>query len=60
MRQIGRSDQTKSAPIVEHFRILVLIMVRPVGLEPTTPCSEDKCSNPLSYGRTRGSTSIPS
>lgn len=25
-------------------------MVPPIGLEPTTPCSEDKCSNPLSYG----------
>ena len=27
-------------------------MVPPIGLEPTTPCSEDKCSNPLSYGGT--------
>ena len=26
-------------------------MVRPVGFEPTTSCSEDKRSNPLSYGR---------
>lgn len=26
-------------------------MVRPVGLEPTTFCSEDRRSNPLSYGR---------
>ena len=26
-------------------------MVRPDGFEPPTPCSEDKCSNPLSYGR---------
>lgn len=25
-------------------------MVHPEGFEPTTPCSEDKCSNPLSYG----------
>lgn len=25
-------------------------LVHPVGFEPTTPCSEDKCSNPLSYG----------
>lgn len=24
-------------------------MVPAVGFEPTTPCSEDKCSNPLSY-----------
>lgn len=27
-------------------------MVHPIGFEPTTPCSEDKCSNPLSYGCT--------
>lgn len=26
-------------------------MVRPAGFEPTTPGSEDQCSNPLSYGR---------
>lgn len=26
-------------------------MVRPVGFEPTTFCSEDRRSNPLSYGR---------
>jgi hypothetical protein len=26
-------------------------MVRPEGIEPPTLCSEDKCSNPLSYGR---------
>lgn len=26
-------------------------MVRPDGFEPPTPCSEDRCSNPLSYGR---------
>lgn len=26
-------------------------MVRPAGFEPATPCSEDKCSNPLSYRR---------
>ena len=25
-------------------------MVPPEGLEPTTLCSEDRCSNPLSYG----------
>ena len=25
-------------------------MVPPIGLEPTTLCSEDRCSNPLSYG----------
>lgn len=25
-------------------------MVHPTGFEPVTPCSEDKCSNPLSYG----------
>ncbi len=25
-------------------------MVHPVGFEPTTPGSEDQCSNPLSYG----------
>ena len=24
-------------------------MVHRIGFEPTTPCSEDKCSNPLSY-----------
>ena len=30
-------------------------MVPPTGLEPVTTCSEDKCSNPLSYesGRSR-------
>ena len=28
-----------------------IIRVRPVGFEPTTPWSEAKCSNPLSYGR---------
>ena len=27
------------------------IMVRPDGFEPPTLCSEDRCSNPLSYGR---------
>ena len=27
-------------------------MVHPEGLEPTTLCSEDRCSNPLSYGCT--------
>ena len=26
-------------------------MVHPVGFEPTTLGSEDRCSNPLSYGR---------
>lgn len=26
-------------------------LVRPDGFEPPTPCSEDRCSNPLSYGR---------
>jgi dihydrofolate synthase/folylpolyglutamate synthase len=26
-------------------------MVRPEGFEPPTLCSEDRCSNPLSYGR---------
>lgn len=26
-------------------------MVRPDGFEPPTLCSEDRCSNPLSYGR---------
>jgi hypothetical protein len=25
-------------------------LVLPVGLEPTTPCFEDKCSHPLSHG----------
>ena len=25
-------------------------MVHPIGFEPTTPGSEDQCSNPLSYG----------
>ena len=30
-----------------------LSLVHPEGFEPTTPCSEDKCSNPLSYGCTR-------
>lgn len=25
-------------------------LVHPEGLEPTTLCSEDRCSNPLSYG----------
>ena len=27
-------------------------MVHPIGFEPTTLCSEDRCSNPLSYGCT--------
>ena len=26
-------------------------VVRPEGLEPPTLCSEDRCSDPLSYGR---------
>ena len=26
-------------------------MVRPEGFEPPTLCSEDRCSDPLSYGR---------
>ena len=26
-------------------------VVRPEGFEPTTPGSEDQCSDPLSYGR---------
>ena len=26
--------------------------MRPEGLEPPALCSEDRCSNPLSYGRT--------
>ena len=25
-------------------------MAHPIGFEPTTLCSEDRCSNPLSYG----------
>ena len=33
-------------------------MVRPDGFEPPTLCSEDRCSNPLSYGRVI--TSVPS
>lgn len=27
-----------------------LLLVHPAGLEPATLCSEDRCSNPLSYG----------
>ena len=30
----------------------VIILVHAVGLEPTTLCSEDRCSNPLSYACT--------
>ena len=29
---------------------LISLVVHPEGLEPTTLCSEDRCSNPLSYG----------
>ena len=29
------------------------LVVRPDGFEPPTPCSEDRCSHPLSYGRMR-------
>lgn len=28
---------------------IINFMVHPAGFEPATPCSEDKCSNPLSY-----------
>lgn len=31
------------------LRFFFYKMAPAVGLEPTTPCSEDKCSNPLSY-----------
>ncbi len=34
------------------------IEVRPEGLEPPTPGSEDQCSIQLSYGRRRGVSSI--
>lgn len=27
------------------------LLVRPEGFEPPALCSEDRCSNPLSYGR---------
>ncbi len=27
-----------------------LVLVHPDGFEPPTLCSEDRCSNPLSYG----------
>ena len=34
MQQIRNLDQTKSAPIMEHFCILKSILVRERGLEP--------------------------
>lgn len=34
-----------------HKRHLLLIYVRPLGVEPRTPCFEGKCSIQLSYGR---------
>jgi hypothetical protein len=34
--------------------ISTVLLVRPEGIEPPTLCSEDRCSNPLSYGRMAG------
>jgi hypothetical protein len=34
MQQIRNLDQTKSVPNVEHFHILIQMMVRERGLEP--------------------------
>ena len=33
-------------------------MVRPAGLEPATPATARRCSNPLSYGRTSSRTEL--
>ena len=30
---------------------MITVLVRPEGFEPPTFCSEDRRSNPLSYGR---------
>jgi hypothetical protein len=34
-----------------HLYAMRLVPARPAGLEPATPYSASKCSNPLSYGR---------
>ena len=44
-----------SSPYGDHGKAgarPALSVVHPEGLEPTTLCSEDRCSNPLSYGCT--------
>ena len=50
----GPADISKITGINELFTLKNTnksLMVRPDGFEPPTLCSEDRCSNPLSYGR---------
>ena len=50
---IGRTRLSSLAETTEKAGTWpALSVVHPEGFEPTTPCSEDKCSNPLSYGCT--------
>ena len=52
---IGRTlgSHPSRRPAKKQSSRSALSLVHPEGFEPTTPCSEDKCSNPLSYGCTR-------
>ncbi len=54
MQQIINSMKNKKAYFLQCLRICNFRMVRPDGFEPPTPCSEDRCSDPLSYGRVFG------
>ena len=55
IRLLQRPNPTGSHPfprfITENIqtKVWVFSVVHREGFEPTTPCSEDKCSNPLSY-----------
>ena len=40
-------------------RQVIDTLVRPEGLEPSTPCLEGRCSIHLSYGRVRSYTELP-
>ena len=44
-----RAAKEKAALSGDNFQFSS-VLVHPVGFEPTTPGSEDQCSNPLSYG----------
>ena len=47
-----KADETKEGADTSEEKadlMPALSVVHPEGFEPTTPCSEDKCSNPLSY-----------
>jgi hypothetical protein len=49
----NRNGSRILAECYQENRLIVdesILLVHPEGFEPTTLCSEDRCSNPLSYG----------